>query len=72
MCWKFKIIFQGSKAHEAGIAPYGTSGVQYSVGDNEEGYVKLIGKEMIRAPCPANPNQWQVNHSSDWMQFQVY
>ncbi|XP_069678739.1 uncharacterized protein [Periplaneta americana] len=51
---------QGDVSQQVGAAPYSTSSATYQVADKEEGFVHLVGKETIRVPCPANPDNWQV------------
>ncbi|PSN46953.1 hypothetical protein C0J52_12564 [Blattella germanica] len=53
-------VLRGSKGVPRGAAPYGIFGVEFEVGDSEESYVKLVGKETIRVPCPPNDNTLQI------------
>lgn len=51
---------QGSKEHESGSAPFTSNYMDYVMGDDDEGFVRLEETQVISAECPSDSQSWQV------------
>ncbi|XP_049854403.1 uncharacterized protein LOC126335308 isoform X5 [Schistocerca gregaria] len=59
------VIIGGNKVEKSsnqitGAAPFSTSNVVYEFADQEEGFRRIVNKELVHAPCEEDIKNWKI------------